>query len=377
MSRSIDTVLIHAGESEQRVDDAVRLPIFQSAMFAHSDGPLRYIRYNNNPNQQLLNTKLAAIEGAEAALVTGSGMAAISGALLSVLRPGDHMLVQQSLYGGTHHFVTTLLEDLGITWSFIDADQPETWEAALEPRTKAIYVESISNPMMEVADLEAAVAFAKGQDLVSLIDNTFATPYNYAAPAHGFDLSLHSATKYLNGHSDLVAGAIVGRADLVSAALRTLKHLGGSLDPHACFLLNRGLQTLALRMRAHNDNALALARFLESHDAVSRVHYPGLASHPHHERATRLFGGFGGMVSIELAGGLPAAQAVLDRLKLPLFAPSLGGVETLITRPAMSSHASLTPEERAAIGIGDDLLRISVGIESASDMIHDFARALK
>ena len=376
MSTAIDTLLIHAGEKDQRVDGAVRLPIFQTAMFAHGDGPLRYIRYNNTPNQQILNAKLAAIEEAEAALVTGSGMTAISGALLSVLKPGDHLLAQDSLYGGTHSFVTSLLNDFNIGVSFIDAYRPGTWSTHLTPRTRGVYVESITNPMMQVCDLEAIVAFAQAEGLVSLIDNTFASPYNYAAPAHGFDLSLHSATKYLNGHSDVVAGAVIGRADLVKQIKTTLKHLGGALDPHACFLLNRGLQTLALRMRAHNDNALAVARHLDTHPAVARVHYPGLTSHPDHSRATRLFRGFGGMISITLSGGLDAAQRLLNRLHYPLFAPSLGGVESLVTRPAMSSHASLTPEERAQMGISDDLIRISVGIESAEDLIADFDQAL-
>ncbi len=376
MSHSIDTVAIHAGESEQRVDGAVRLPIFQTAMYAHDSKPLRYIRYNNTPNQQIINTKLALMEGAEAALVTGSGMTAISGALLSVLKPGDHLLAQSSLYGGTYSFVTSLLDDFGIGVTFIDADRPDTWEAGLRPRTRAIYVESITNPLLEVCDLEAVVAFAQAKGLVSIIDNTFTSPFNYRAVEHGFDLSLHSATKYLNGHSDIVAGAIIGRADLVTRSLHTLKHLGGALDPHACFLLNRGLQTLALRMRAHNANALALAQFLAKHRDVSRVNYPGLPSHPRHARARQLFNGFGGMVSIELAGGLSAASRLIERLRLPLFAPSLGGVESLVTRPAMSSHASLTPQERARIGITDYLVRISVGIEGTGDLIADFDQAL-
>ena len=373
---SIDTLAVHAGEKERRTDGAVRLPIFQTAMFAHDDRPLRYIRYNNTPNQEVINDKLAAIEGAAAALVTGSGMTAISGALLSVLKPGDHLLAQDSLYGGTHSFVTSLLSEFDIGVTFIDANQPEGWPAHLTARTRAIYAESITNPLLQVCDLEAVIAFARANGLVSLIDNTFASPFNYRAAAHGFDLSLHSATKYLNGHSDILAGAIVGREDLVRRSGHTLKHLGGALDPHACFLLNRGLQTLALRMRAHNDNALALARFLAGHPAVATVNYPGLAAHPHHDRARRLFHGFGGMVSVELQGGLPAADRLIERLELPLFAPSLGGVESLVTRPAMSSHASLTPEERARAGIADDLIRISVGIEAADDLITDFERAL-
>ena len=376
MIQSIDTKLIHAGESVRRVDGAVRLPIFQTAMYAHDDDPVRYIRYNNTPNQQVICTKLASIAKAEAALVTSSGMTAISSALLSVLRPGDHFLAQDSLYGGAHSFFTTLLKDLGVGVTFIDADRPDRWKQHLKPTTRAIYVESITNPLLQVCDLEAVATFAQAHDLVSLIDNTFTTPFNYCPRQHGFDLSLHSATKYLNGHSDIVAGAIVGRADLVEACKRTLTHLGGVLDPHACFLLHRGMQTLALRMHAHNNNALVLATFLEGHGAISKVNYPGLSSHPRHSRAKRLFKGFGGMISVELSGGLPEATRLIENLHLPLFAPSLGGVESLVTRPAMSSHALLTPQERAQIGITDDLIRISVGIEGVDDLIADFDQAL-
>lgn len=376
MNHAIDTQLIHAGEAG-RVEGAVRMPIFQTAMFEHDDSPLRYIRYNNTPNQKVLNRKLAVLEGAEEALVTGSGMTAITGAILSVLKPGEHLLAQNSLYGGTHGFVRTLLADLGITVSFFDADAPDTWRSLLKTNTRAIYVESITNPVLHVCDLEGIVAFAQANNLISLIDNTFATPFNYKATAAGFDLSLHSATKYLNGHSDIVAGVIVGSEKLVYKARKTLKHLGGALDPHACFLLNRGMQTLALRMRQHNSTALALAKFLENHDKVARVYYPGLPSHPQHERAARLFEGFGGMLSIELRGELDAVTDLIDRLHLPLYAPSLGGVESLMTRPAISSHAGLTPEEREIAGIRDSLLRISVGIEHEDDLIADFNQALQ
>ena len=376
MNHAIDTQLIHAGE-DGRVEGAVRLPIFQTAMFEHDDSPLRYIRYNNTPNQEVLNRKLAVLEGAEEALVTGSGMTAITGAILSVLKPGEHLLAQNSLYGGTHGFVRTLLADLGITVSFIDANAPDTWQSLLQTNTRAIYVESITNPLLHVCDLEGIVAFAQANRLISLIDNTFATPFNYKATAAGFDLSLHSASKYLNGHSDIVAGVIVGSGDQIYKARQTLKHLGGALDPHACFLLYRGMQTLALRMRQHNATALALAKFLENHDKVAHVYYPGLPSHPQHERAARLFKGFGGMLSIELKGELDAVTDLIDRLHLPLYAPSLGGVESLMTRPAISSHAGLTPEERDLAGIRDSLLRISVGIEHEDDLIADFDQALQ
>ena len=376
MSHDLDTLVIHAGEDSPRTHGSVRMPIFQSAMFEHDDDPLRYIRYNNTPNQTVLNRKLAVLEGAEAALVTGSGMTAITGALLSVLKPGDHLLAQNSLYGGTHSFVTSLMADFDIAVTFIDAHAPDTWSQHLRPQTRAVYVESITNPLLHVCDLDGIIEFARDRELVSLIDNTFATPFNYRAVEAGFDLSLHSATKYLNGHSDIVAGAILGRKDLVEKAGKTLKHLGGSLDPHACFLLHRGLQTFGLRMRQHNQNALELARFLAAHSAVHHVYFPGLVTHPQHARATQLFAGYGGMVAIELNGGLEAAEACIRRLKIPIYAPSLGGVESLITRPVISSHAGLTPAERAEAGIRDDLLRISVGCESPDDLKQDFAQAL-
>ncbi len=374
-SRAIDTQLIHAGE-ECRIEGAIRMPIFQTAMFEHDESPLRYVRYNNTPNQIVLNRKLAILEGADEALVTGSGMAAISAALITALKPGDHLLAQNSLYGGTHSFVRTLLTDLGVTVSFFDADVPESWNSLLQTNTRAIYVESITNPLVRVCDLERIVDFSDAHNLVSLIDNTFATPFNYQAAAAGFDYSLHSATKYLNGHSDVVAGAIIGKGDWVHKAGKNLKHLGGSLDPHACFLLHRGIQTLALRMRQHNATAQALAEFLESRSEVTQVYYPGLNSHPRHKRAARLFGGFGGMLSIELDGGLEVTKKIMDRLQIPVYAPSLGGIESLMTRPAISSHAGLTPDERKAAGIRDHLLRISVGIEDSQDLIEDFEQAL-
>ena len=375
MTQAIDTQLIHAGE-EHRIEGAIRMPIFQTAMFEHDNSPLRYVRYNNTPNQIVLNRKLAILEGAEEALVTGSGMAAISGALLTALKPGDHLLAQDSLYGGTHKFVRTILAELGVSVSFFDADAPETWNSLLQTNTRAIYVESITNPLVHVCDLDEIVAFAQANKLISLIDNTFATPFNYRAAAAGFDFSLHSATKYLNGHSDVVAGVVTGKGDWVRRAGKNLTQLGGSLDPHACFLLHRGVQTLALRMRQHNATAHALAEFLDSKSEISQVYYPGLSSHPQHERAAHLFEGFSGMLSIELKGGLEATEKLMSRLQIPVYAPSLGGIESLMTRPAISSHAGLTPEERKAAGIQDFLLRISVGIEDCQDLINDFEQAL-
>ncbi len=377
MTFSRATRLIHGQANEDRIHGAVKMPIFQSAMYEHGPGGLRYIRLNNTPNQQSLNHKLAMLEGAEEAVVTGSGMAAISSALLSVLKPGDHMLAQDGMYGGTFSFATNMLRDYGITVQFFDADSPEIWGSLLRPETRALYVESITNPLMKVCDLERAVGFARQHNLVSLIDNTFASPVNFRAAEFGFDLSLHSATKYLNGHSDIVAGAIVGRGDLVRRAEKMLRSLGGSLDPHACFLLDRGLQTLFLRIERHNENAERLAKFLQGHSLVSKVNYPGLSSHPRHARAKQLFSGSGGMISFELHTDVDGADRFIDLLQIPIYAPSLGGVESLVTRPAISSHASLSPSERRHFGIADSLVRVSVGIEPADDLIADFAQTLE
>lgn len=376
----IDTKLIHAGEPEPRIEGAVAMPIFQSSVYEGWSGQgyhdIHYIRLNNTPNHTVLHAKLAALENAEAALVTASGMAAISTSLLTVLSAGDHLLAQSSLYGGTYDFIARDLPNFGISHDFIDADDPASWAGHLRENTRAIYVEAMTNPLLEVADLAAVPRFAREHGLVSLIDSTFATPVNFRPPEHGYDLSLHSATKYLNGHTDIVAGALIGPADLVERVRLKLNHLGGSLDPHACFLLHRGLKTLALRMRHQNESALRIASFLESAPGVTRVNYPGLPSHPRHARARELFSGFGGMLSFEIDGGAEATDRLFDRLTIPRKTVSLGGVETLITRPALSSHASLEPEERRSLGIGDGLVRLSVGIEATDDLLEDFAQAL-
>lgn len=379
--RTIETKLIHAGEPDPRIDGAVSMPVFQTAMFLsageQSYHDIRYLRLNNTPNHVALHAKLAALENAEAALVTASGMAAISTTLLSLLSSGDHFLAQNCLYGGTHDFVTKDLGEYGITFDFFDASRPEAWEQALLPTTKLLYVEVIANPLMDVPDLKAVVAFAKAHGLLTVIDNTFASPVNFRPAEWGFDLSLHSATKFLNGHSDLVAGAVIGRADLVKQITHQLNHLGGTLDPHACFLLHRGLKTLALRVGYQNRSALAIASFLEGHAAVRKVSYPGLASHPGHAVASELFDGYGGMLSFEVEGGVEAAERFMQKTRLPVIAPSLGGVETLLTRPAITSHSGLTAEERAQVGISDDLIRVSVGIEHTEELTEDFAQALE
>ena len=379
--KNIDTNLIHAGEIEQAVHGAVVLPIFQSAMYEYNGegsgySDIKYIRLSNSPNHQALHQKLAVLENTEAALVTASGMAAISTALLSVLKAGDHLLAQDCLYGGTYDFVTKDLGGFGISYDFIDADDPASWQAKLRPNTKAIYVESLTNPLLQVCDLPAVVRFAKAHGLVSLIDNTFTGPFNFRPCEHGFDLSLHSATKSLNGHSDIVAGAIAGRADVLEKCKSLASHFGASLDPHAAFLLHRGIKTLALRMRYQNDSTLKIAQFMAQHPAVAQVNYPGLASHPQHARAKELFAGCGGVFSFELKAGVEAAKRFIEKVRLPMVAPSLGGVESLVTRPVLTSHSGMSPEQRAKAGVSDGLVRLSVGIEATEDLIDDFAQAL-
>src|SRR5271156_7097721 len=378
--KGLDTKLIHAGEPEPRIGGAVTMPIFQSSTFEYigqtNYHDLRYIRLNNTPNQTVLHAKLAALENAEAGLVATSGMAAISAALFTVLAGGGHLLAQDCVYGGTHDLFVDEFPRYGLSVDFIDGDEPRSWREALRPNTKAIYVEAISNPLLQVSDLQAAVDFAAANGLISIIDNTFASPINFRPAEIGFDLSLHSGTKYLNGHTDIAAGAVIGRADLVESIKHTLNHLGGTLDPHACFLLHRGMKTLAVRVRHQNESALKLARWLEQHRAGARVNYPGLESHSNHLRACELFDGFGGVLSFELHGGVDAAIGFIERVTIPISAPSLGGVESLITLPATTSHSGMSAQERARAGISDGLIRLSVGLESSDDLIEDFETAL-
>ncbi len=379
--RGIDTRLIHAGEPDPLIEGAVSMPIFQSSTFAYRGETdyhaLRYIRLSNTPNHDALHRKLAAIENAEAALVLASGMAAVTATLMTLLDTGDRMIAQDCLYGGTHDLMRHEFQRFGLGVDFVDGGAPDTWPRALTPKTRAFHVETISNPLMRVADLRAAVSFAHVHGLIAIIDNTFASPINFRPAEAGFDLSIHSATKYLGGHSDIVAGAIIGRADLIERISRTAARLGGSLDPHACFLMHRGMKTLGVRVRHQNQTAGAIARFLAGHAKVSKVNYPGLASHPDHARARELFDGCGGMLSFELRGGVGAADAFIANLTLPISAPSLGGVESLITRPATTSHSGMPREERERAGISDSLIRLSVGLETVDDLLEDLAAALE
>lgn len=381
MGYRLDTRLIHAGEPRPGKDGAVVLPIYQSANYETGNETdyheLKYIRLNNTPNHKALHEKLASLEGGEHALVTASGMAAISTALLGTVGLGEHLLAQDCLYGGTHTFLTHEWQGFGRSVDFLDLSRPDTWKARLTPKTRALYVESLSNPLLQVFDLEEVVKFARQHGLVTLIDNTFATPVHYRPLEHGFDLVLHSCTKYLNGHSDIVAGAIVGSQERIRSLTHLMNHLGGSLDPHACFLLHRGLKTLGVRVRHQSATALEVARFLEKHPRVTRVHYPGLESSPYHALAKKQFhNAFGAMLSFELDDP-DGADAWMSACHLPVVAASLGGVESLVTRPATTSHSGMTREERSAAGISEGLIRVSIGLEDAQDLIEDFQQAFQ
>jgi len=379
-SQRIETLAVHGGERRPGPDGSVVFPIYQGTVYSVEPGAdyddIRYPRLSSTPSQVYLQDKLAALEGAEAAVATASGMAAISAALLSTMRVGDHLIASGVLYGGTHGLLTEYAERLGWTYTFVDQANPESWESARTPDTRMFLVETISNPLVRVARMREVADFARRHGLVSIVDSTFASPVNLRPLELGIDLVFHSATKYLNGHNDLVAGCVMGSAARIKTIRRTLNHFGGSLDPHAGFLLARGLKTLALRVRAQNANALAVARMLEAHPKVVSVNYPGLESHPDHGYASGLLSGFGGMLSFRLAGGVPAADALLEALRLPSSAPSLGGVESLVTRPVLTSHSGMSREGRERAGVTDDLVRLSCGIEHPDDLRADLTQAL-
>ena len=352
MSSALDTRSVHAGEPDPRIEGAVTTPIFQTATFTHDnpEAPPRYIRYNNTPNHEALHEKLAALTETESTLVTASGMAAISSTLLSLLDAGDHLVAPRSLYGGTLDLFDDLLPRFEVEHTLVAEDTPDAWTAAVQPNTKVLYAESIANPLLEVPDLAAMIDFAETQNLVAVIDNTFASPVNLRPAELGFDVVLHSATKYLGGHSDLAAGVVAGASAWLEDVRHTAKLLGGTLDPHACFLLHRSLKTLGVRVRQQNATAGHLARALTEHEGIEQVHPPSLPSHPNRDRAQALLDGFGGIVSLRLS---PAVEIdpFFEALSLPLRAPSLGGVETLVTQPIHTSHQDVDPSIRHALGI--------------------------
>ena len=373
----INTICTHAGELEDTQYKGAVSPLYMSTSYAFEDVEAkRYPRYFNTPNQLALAKKMAALEQGEEALIFGSGMAAVSTALMAFLHKGDHVVLQQTLYGGTSNLVVEEFDKFGIEYSFTKDLAPSSFQSEIRKNTKVIYIETPSNPLLTITDIKAIAAMAKEHGLVSMIDNTFASPVNQNPIDMGIDVVLHSATKYMGGHSDILAGTAISSEEHINTILQLAKNFGGNLSDHTVWLLERSLKTLGLRVRAQNQNALELAQFLEGHKEVARIYYPGLESHPDHELAKSQMKGFGGMLSFELREGLDFS---LFQKKLKLIKPSmsLAGVESTILSPSLTSHALLTPEEREKQGIKDGLLRFSVGIEEPEDLIEDIEQALK
>ena len=375
----LSTLAIH-GLPRRRPDwTAVAPSVVQSSTFTNpvgSEEEVLYARYGNTPTQVALAKKYALLEGAEEAIFLGSGMGATALAHLAVLRPGDHLISSSWIYGGTRRLFAEELARLGMEVTFVDPSQHRLWRRSVRKTTRAIFVESPTNPVMRVLDLAPLAQVAREFGLALLVDATFASPINFRPLEHGADVVITSATKYLNGHSDLVAGVVAGSASVIDEVNRLLRIWGPAIDAHTAWLVDRGMRTLAVRMERHNANGLAVARWAEKHPSIVRVHYPGLPSHPDHALARKILAGFGGMVGLELKGGVRAAERMLKRLKLVTHAPSLAGVESLISEPRLTSHRDLGPEGRAAAGIPDGFLRLSCGLEDCEDIIEDLRQAL-
>ncbi len=368
------------GDPEVRPDwSPVVTPLYQSSTFTNPIGSTQevlYTRYGNNPNQVVIAKRLALLEGAEAAIFLGSGMGAIALAHLAVLRPGDHLLSSEWIYGGVRRLFAEEFGRFGINVTFVRPLESRTWKRALTKNTRAIFLETPTNPLLRVLDLEPIATLCKTEGLALLVDSTFATPLNFRPLEHGADVVIHSGTKYLNGHSDVIAGAVVGTESVIEEVRKLLQVWGQALDPMAAWLIDRGMKTLAVRVERHNRTGLALAAWCARQPQFAAVHYPGLPGHPDHDVAKRILNGFGGMLGVELKGGARAAERFLRGLTIAAHAPSLGGVETLVSEPRLTSHAALGPEERARAGIPDGFLRFSIGLEDADDLIADIAQAL-
>jgi cystathionine beta-lyase/cystathionine gamma-synthase len=375
----LSTLAVH-GQPARRTDwTPVVTPIYQSSTFTNpvgSDEMVMYTRYGNNPNQVTLAGKYALLEGAEAAIFVASGMGATALAHLAVLRPGDHLLSSSWIYGGTRRLFEEEFGRLGIEVTYVNPDQPRQWRRSVRKSTRAVFVETPTNPVMRVIDLAPMAQIARDGGFALLVDATFASPINYRPIEHGADIVITSATKYLNGHSDVIAGAVAASASIVEEVTRLMQLWGQAIDPHAAWLIERGMRTLGVRMARHNDNGMAVARWAAQHAGIVRVHYPGLPSHPDHAFASQVLDGFGGMVGFELKGGARAAERFLKKLKLITHAPSLAGVESLVSEPRLTSHSRLTEEQRARQGIPDGFVRLSCGVEDAEDIIADLEQAL-
>ena len=370
------TQCVHSGTRRDPNTRGLNTPIFTSSSFEYLDAVENvYPRYFNTPNQKSIVRKLCELENAEEGLLFSSGMAAISTAILAFLQSGDHVVFQKDIYGGTHHFVTAEFERFGIEYTFVSNHTADI-ERAARKNTKIIYIETPSNPLVLITDIAATASIAKAKKAISIIDNTFATPVNQNPLDLGIDIVTHSGTKYLGGHSDLCCGAVLTRKDLAGKIAATAANLGGSLNALTCYLLERSLKTLEIRVEKQNQNARVIAEYLQKDPRIHRVYYPGLENHPAHAVAKNQMKGFGGMLAFELNSRAPHPEQFLRNLKLITPALSLGGVESIICSPTKTSHEKITAAERAELGITDKLLRLSVGIEDSADLIADLEGAL-
>ncbi|MCM4154475.1 PLP-dependent aspartate aminotransferase family protein [Gramella sp. AN32] len=375
--KGINTICTHVGELKDSEYKGAVSPLYMSTSYAFEDVEVkRYPRYFNTPNQVALAKKIAALEHGEAALIFGSGMAAVSTSLMAFLQKGDHVVFQDALYGGTSNLVNEEFTKFGIEYSFAKTCQPDDLEAEIKSNTKVIYVETPSNPLLQITNLKAVAEIAQKHGLVSMIDNTFASPVNQNPIDLGIDIVIHSATKYMGGHSDILAGAVVASEGQINQIFQLAKNFGGSLSDYTVWLLERSLKTMGIRVKAQNENAMRLAEFLMGHHQIEKVYYPGLESHPGYDIAKEQMHGFGGMLSFELKEGLDAS-AFMKNLNLIKPSMSLAGVESTILLPTKTSHALLTEEDRAKQNIKDGLLRFSVGIEDTEDLMDDINQSLK
>ncbi len=370
------TQCIHSGSIRDPMNRGLNSPIFTSSSFAYLDATENvYPRYFNTPNQKAVVDKLCALENTECGLLFSSGMAAISTVACALLGQGDHVVIQRDIYGGTHHFVTAQFAGFGIEYTFVNND-PVDFESAIRTNTKMLYIETPSNPLLRVTDIQAVARIARSRQIVSVIDNTFASPINQSPADLGVDIVVHSGTKYLGGHSDICCGAALGSRELIERVKSCAINLGGSLNATTCYLLERSLKTLGLRVERQNQSALVIARHLAGHSRIERVYYPGLETHPGFEVARAQMRGFGGMLSFLLDQNRIDPQRFVRGLSLITPALSLGGVETIICAPAGTSHVKLSPAERTELGISDALFRLSVGVEDVDDLIADLDQAL-
>jgi cystathionine beta-lyase/cystathionine gamma-synthase len=376
----LSTTAIHGGAAPPTPGTGVTTPLTQSVNYVQETGTsegLRYTRYGNTPNAEIVQRRLAQLEGSEAALVLSSGMGATACAMLALLRAGDHLVSSSWIYGGTRKLFTEDLAGMGIEVTMCNPLEPRGWRKALRKNTRVVFLESPVNPTCRVLELNSLQNMAHAEGIALVVDSTFASPVNFRPIEHGVDVVIHSATKYLNGHHDILAGVVCGNEPFIEEVRRKMMVWGQAPDPFACWLLERGLKTIDVRVKRQNENAQRIAEWCSKRPEFAKVHYPGLPSHPDHEIAKTLLDGFGGMLAIELKGGGPAAIRFIQGLKIFTYAASLGGVDSLVIEPRYSSHEHLTPEERARIGIPDGFLRVSVGIENAEDLIADIEQALQ